>query len=193
MDFQPTISKESLQTLPVAAFPGEIRIVDRPDQIEAAVQFLRQQPIIGFDTETKPNFSRTVNHAVALVQLSTEDVCYLFRLNIIGMPVALIELLNDSKVLKIGLSLRDDFRALSPRAVISQHGFVELQSFVKRMGIEETGLTKLFAIIFGQRISKSKRLSNWEANPLTEAQQLYAATDAWACYKIYTHLIQYDS
>jgi ribonuclease D len=109
------------------------------------------------------------------------------------MPVALVDLLNDTKVLKIGLSLRDDFRALSQRAVISQHGFIDLQLFVKKMGIEETSLTKLFAIIFGQRISKNKRLSNWEANPLTEAQQLYAATDAWACYEIYTHLIQHDS
>jgi ribonuclease D len=193
MDFQPTISKELLQTLPVAAFPGDIRLVDRPDQIEPAVQFLKQQPIIGFDTETKPNFSRTANHTVALLQLATADVCYLFRLNMIGMPVALVDLLNDTKVLKIGLSLRDDFRALSQRAVISQHGFIDLQLFVKKMGIEETGLTKLFAIIFGQRISKNKRLSNWEANPLTEAQQLYAATDAWACYEIYTHLIQHDS
>lgn len=193
MDFQPTISKELLHALPIAAFPGEIRLVDRFDQVDAAIQYLRQQPVIGFDTETKPSFSTTVNHTVALVQLSTADVCYLFRLNLIGMPTALVHLLNDPNVLKIGLSLRDDFRALSPRAVISQHGFIDLQIFVKKMGIEETSLTKLFAIIFGQRISKSKRLSNWEANPLTDAQQLYAATDAWACYEIYTHLIQHYS
>lgn len=193
MDFQPTISKELLHALPIAAFPGEIRLVDRFDQVDAAIQYLGQQPVIGFDTETKPSFSTTVNHTVALVQLSTADVCYLFRLNLIGMPTALVHLLNDPNVLKIGLSLRDDFRALSPRAIISQHGFIDLQIFVKKMGIEETSLTKLFAIIFGQRISKSKRLSNWEANPLTDAQQLYAATDAWACYEIYTHLIQHYS
>ncbi|MBQ5627975.1 MAG: 3'-5' exonuclease domain-containing protein 2, partial [Bacteroidaceae bacterium] len=56
--------------------------------------------------------------------------------------------------------------------------------------IEEKSLQKIFAIIFAQRISKSQQLSNWENDVLTDKQKLYAATDAWACLKIYNELNQ---
>lgn len=190
MNYQPTISKEEIATLPLAAFQGNTLVIDRSEQIGGAIDYLRKQPLIGFDTETKPNFSRTSHNQVALLQLSTADVCYLFRLNMIGLPPALLHLLNDPNVLKIGLSLRDDFNALSKRAIIHKESFIDLQHFVENFGIEEKSLQKLYAIIFSKRISKNKRLSNWEAHPLTEAQQLYAATDAWACYQLYTHLTQ---
>ncbi|MBB3186827.1 3'-5' exonuclease [Microbacter margulisiae] len=190
MNFRPTISKEELSVLPVAAFQGKIITIDRNEQVDDAIEYLKSQSLIGFDTETKPNFSRHSHNHVALIQLSSQDICYLFRLNMIGMPTALIDLLNDTHVTKIGLSLRDDFIAIKKRATINKASFIDLQDFAKNYNIEETSLTKLFAIIFGQRISKNKRLSNWEAQPLNEAQQLYAATDAWACYKIYTYLTQ---
>jgi ribonuclease D len=190
MIYQPTISKEDIATLPLAAFQGKTIVVDRPEQVTEAIDYLQQQPLIGFDTETKPNFSRTSHNQVALLQVSSADVCYLFRLSLLGIPSALFDLLNNPNVLKIGLSLRDDFNALSKRATINKESFIDLQNIVEDYAIQEKSLVKLYAIIFGKRISKSKRLSNWEAQPLTEAQQLYAATDAWACYQIYTHLTQ---
>lgn len=190
MIYQPTISKEEIATLPLAAFQGKTIVVDRSEQINRAIDYLKRQPIVGFDTETKPNFSPNSNNQVALLQISSVDVCYLFRLNLLGMPEALVHFLNDSSILKIGLSLRDDFKALSRRAIINKESFIDLQNIVEDYDIHEKSLVKLYAIIFGKRISKNKRLSNWEAQPLTEAQQLYAATDAWACYEIYTHLTQ---
>jgi ribonuclease D len=190
MIYQPTISKEEIATLPLAAFQGKTIVIDRPEQVNEAIDYLQQQSLIGFDTETKPNFSRSSHNQVALLQVSSADVCYLFRLSLLGIPSALFDLLNNPNVLKIGLSLRDDFNALSKRATINKESFIDLQNIVEGFAIQEKSLVKLYAIIFGKRISKSKRLSNWEAQPLTEAQQLYAATDAWACYQIYTHLMQ---
>jgi ribonuclease D len=188
MIYQPTISKEEIATLPLVAFQGKTIVVDRPEQVNGAIDYLKRQPLVGFDTETKPNFSPNSHNQVALLQISSADVCYLFRLSMLGMPLPLFHLLNDSNVLKIGLSLRDDFNALSKRAIIKKESFIDLQNIVEDYEIHEKSLVKLYAIIFGKRISKNKRLSNWEAQPLTEAQQLYAATDAWACYEIYTHL-----
>jgi ribonuclease D len=190
MIYQPTISKEEIAILPLAAFQGKTIVIDRAEQVNEAINYLQQQSLIGFDTETKPNFSRTSHNQVALLQVSSADVCYLFRLSLLGIPSALFDLLNNPNVLKIGLSLRDDFNALSKRATINKESFIDLQNIVEDYAIQEKSLVKLYAIIFGKRISKSKRLSNWEAQPLTEAQQLYAATDAWACYQIYTHLKQ---
>lgn len=63
--------------------------------------------------------------------------------------------------------------------------FIELQKFVKEYNIEDQSLQKIYGIVIGKKISKGQRLSNWEADHLTENQQLYAATDAWSCIKIY--------
>ena len=65
---------------------------------------------------------------------------------------------------------------------------IELQEYVRAFGIQDKSLQKIYAILFGEKISKSQRLSNWEAETLTEPQKLYAATDAWACLNIYNKL-----
>ena len=124
------------------------------------------------------------------MQLSTNDTCFLFRLNLIGIPECLIRLLIASDITKIGLSLKDDFAAIRKRIQLEPKGFIELQSFVKKFGIEDNGLQRIYAILFGERISKGQRLSNWEADILTEAQQKYAALDAWACLQIYNKLVR---
>ena len=67
-------------------------------------------------------------------------------------------------------------------------GFIDLQQFVKEYAIRDLALSKIYGIIFDQRISKSQRLSNWEAPVLTEGQQIYASIDAWACLRIYNRL-----
>ena len=123
------------------------------------------------------------------MQISTEDTCFLFRLNHIGMPDCLQEFLK-SDTLKIGLSLKDDFQVIRRREDVhaEEGNWIELQDYVGRFGIEDRSLQKIFANLYGQKISKSQRLSNWEAETLTESQIRYAATDAWACVKIYTCL-----
>ena len=145
--------------------------------------------MIGMDTETRPAFKRGEMHKVALLQMATEDICFLFRLNQIGLPEALVELLSDQDVLKLGLSLHDDFTMLRRRnSQVKPAGYIDLQDYVKGMGIEDLSLQKLYANVFGRRISKSARLSNWEADVLTEAQKVYAATDAVTCIQLYKEL-----
>jgi ribonuclease D len=187
-----TISKEQMAELPIETFQGNIIVIDHTKGVRDACNFLSSQSAIGFDTETKPSFKRGQVHKVALMQLSTEEECFLFRLNCIGYPSELEALMSDRAVKKIGLSLRDDFAAIRKRSVRVPENFIDLQDFVDKFGIEDNSLQKIYAILFGKKISKNQRVSNWEAATLTPAQQSYAAIDAWACLRIYNHLIQKD-
>lgn len=186
--YKAKITKEEINALPVTGFEGEITVVDRPSQVGRAVEALRGHDLIGIDTETKPSFTKGQHHKVALVQLATEEHCFLFRLNKLGFPAALEELLADKNVKKVGLSLHDDMTALCRRRRFKPAGIIDLQSIARDYGIMELGLQKMYAIIFGEKMSKAQQLSNWENDALTPAQQRYAATDAWACLKIYRRL-----
>lgn len=183
-----SISKQQLAALPVAQYTGSIIVVDKPDMVDSAIARLRSCEIIGFDTETRPSFKKGLNYNVALMQLSSADECYLFRLNKIGLPDSLKALLEDKDITKVGLSIHDDFRNLHKTHEFEPQGFIELQEFVTQWNIIDKSLTKLYGIIFGKRLSKSQRLSNWEADQLAEGQQNYAALDALACVRIYNHL-----
>lgn len=182
------ISKEEIRELPIETFNGEIIVVDKVEDVEKAVDYLKQFKVIGFDTETKPVFRKNVTHKVALMQLSTLDKCFLFRLNLIKYPDELDDLICSRDVLKVGLSLRDDFAALRKRTDCPPLNFIDLQTFVKDYGIKDMSLQKIHAILFNKKIAKNQRLSNWEASTLRESQKMYAAIDAWACLKIYNHL-----
>lgn len=183
-----SISKQQLAALPAANFSGVITVVDDPDSVENAVARLRESDLIGFDTETRPSFKKGQTYHVSLLQLSSDTECFLFRLNKIGMPDPLKSLLEDANMQKIGLSIHDDFRNLHKKFEFNPDGFTDLQQFVTKWNISDKSLSKIFGILFGRRISKSQRLSNWEAEQLSEAQQNYAALDALACVKIFRHL-----
>lgn len=181
--------KTFIPNLPRFAFNGKIVVVQSESEAKKAVAALRKCPILGIDTETKPTFHKGVVHQVALLQVSSEDLCVLFRLNLIGMPECVTSLLSDANVLKIGLSLKDDLMMLRRREEKMQPaGFLELQDLAACMGIEDMSLQKLYANVFHMRISKSARLSNWEADVLTESQKVYAATDAYTCIQLYKEL-----
>lgn len=180
--------KALLASLPRVLFDGRIEVIVSERDAERAVKFLMKQPILGFDTETRPSFSRGKMNKVALLQVSTNDVCFLFRLNRIDIPQCLVRLLEDKKITKVGLSWHDDLRALNGRKSFRAGTFVELQDMAGQMGIVDISLQKLYANIFGQKISKGQRLTNWEADDLTEAQKKYAATDAWACIRLYEEM-----
>lgn len=160
------ISKEEIRELPIETFNGEIIVVDKVEDVEKAVDYLKQFKVIGFDTETKPVFRKNVTHKVALMQLSTLDKCFLFRLNLIKYPDELDDLICSRDVLKVGLSLRDDFAALRKRTDCPPLNFIDLQTFVKDYGIKDMSLQKIHAILFNKKIAKNQRLSNWEASTL---------------------------
>lgn len=188
-----TITKAEIATMPKVQFPGRVFVIYTETEANKAVEYLKSQSIVGVDTETRPSFKKGATHKVALLQISTTDTCFLFRLNQIGMPESLQEFLM-SDILKIGLSLKDDFTMLRRRKDVhaEEGNWIELQDYVSRFGIEDRSLQKIFANLFGQKISKSQRLSNWEAETLSESQIRYAATDAWACVEIYNCLEEMD-
>lgn len=190
--YQANITKETLNDLPLATYDGDIVIVDKQEKIEQAFAELNKATVVGIDTETKPSFKRGIRHKVALVQISTENKSFLFRLNKIGFPEALDTFLSDPKIKKIGLSLKDDFHSLRKQKTITPSNIVDIQTIAKEYGIQELSLQKIYAIVFGQKISKSQRLSNWENEILTPQQQKYAAMDAWATLTIYLQLQKTD-
>lgn len=184
------IEKSEISGMPTVVFEGRIITIDTVADTDKAVKALSNETFLGIDTETRPSFRKGVQHEVSLIQLSTADTCFLIRLNRVGIPDSLISLLENQEITKIGLSLHDDYQALCRRREFKAGGFFDLQKHVGEFGIEEKSLQKIFAIVFGKRISKSQQLTNWENDVLTDKQKLYAATDAWACLEIYNRLEQ---
>ena len=184
------ISKEELCTLSPSQFSGNIHVIERYGVAEVIAQRLRSCPILGFDTETRPSFTKGKANRVALVQLATLSDAYLFRLCKMDPPKNLLALLTDPKILKIGVAIKNDIALLKRLTKINPEGFVDLQDMVQEHDIKDIGLAKMAGIVLGVRISKSQQLSNWENKMLTPAQQRYAATDAWVCYLIYEKLIK---
>lgn len=183
------ISAEELKDYDLSWFRGKIVLVDDPDKFRQIIPKLENQKILGFDTETRPSFRKGRKNKVSLIQLSTGKLACLFRINKIGFPDELIRILNDPKVIKAGVAIHDDIRFLKNIRRFNPDGFIDLQKYVKEFGISSSGLKKLAAIVLGFRISKRQQVTDWEADKLTEAQQLYAATDAWVCYEIYRKLV----
>jgi ribonuclease D len=184
--------KSKIGNLPRVVFEGRIIVILREFDAEKAVDYLLSQPIIGIDTETRPSFKRGQLHSVALLQVSTHDTCFLFRLNQLGLSPSVVRLLEAPHVPKVGLSLRDDLLGLHKLGDFNAHNFIDLQDRVKEIGVEDMSLQKLYANFFGQRISKREQLTNWEADILNDKQKVYAATDAWACIMLYEELLRLE-
>lgn len=187
--FPTSISKDVINDLPLEFYPGSIVVVDSAASLQKAMSYLNLQHTVGIDTETKPVFTKGKKNKVALLQVSTDDVCFLFRLNLIGLPEEINAFFGNPSIKKIGLSLKDDFMMLRARNIeLTTEGFIDLQDFVTYFGIEDSSLQKIYALLFSKKISKSQRLSNWEAHELSTGQQNYAALDAYACLRIYNRL-----
>lgn len=182
------VEDEYVRSLPVMSFPGIINIIDHPADFEKIKHALRNVKLLGFDTETKPSFKKGRYHQVALLQLSTHDEAFLFRLNKVHLPEFIIDIFEDEEIIKVGVALKDDLNGLQKVVPFDPEGFIDLQQFVKQFGIEDNGLKKLVANVLGFRISKKSQTSNWEQDDLTHEQLEYAATDAWVCRQIYEAL-----
>ena len=180
--------KTEISELPQVSFPGRIITIISPGEADKAVDYLLSMNILGVDTETKPAFHRGEHHRVALLQVSTHDTCFLFRLNRIGITPSIKRLLEDKTVKKIGLSWHDDIHMLQDRENFVPGLFIDLQDLVPQLGIKDLSLQKLYANIFHEKISKRQRLSNWESPQLDDKQKQYAAIDAWTCILLYEEM-----
>jgi ribonuclease D len=181
-----SISKEEINELPLGQFEGEIYLIDQLKDLEEAVDFLEDQDIIGFDTETRPTFRKGQFNHVSLLQLSTAHQAFLFRLNSIGFPDILRNLLEKENLVKIGAAVHDDLKALRKLTdTFYPQSFFDLNDELKKVGFHNVGVRNLSGMVLKIRISKSEQVSNWEAGNLTEKQMRYAATDAWACLEIF--------
>ena len=183
-----SIPKNIISELPQVTFPSNIYVIDSMSKMSMAVNALRKERFVGFDSETRPAFFKGKTNQVALLQISSLDDCFLFRINKIGIPEKLKQFIEDESVKKIGLSLNNDFNAMGRFAEITPRGFIDIQDLAKQYCIADMSLQRIYAILFNKKISKSQRLSNWEAPTLTPAQQQYAAIDALACLEIYNYL-----
>ncbi len=186
--FNESVTDEELRKLPLLQFEGRVFLVDNIQKYRQAIAEMGRPMLMGFDTETKPSFKKGRRNKVSLLQLADGNRAWLFRLNMIGLPPELADILADKDIIKTGVAIHDDIKALRSLAQFEPGGFIDLQGIVAEHGIKQLGLKKLSAIILGYSISKSQQVSNWEAPALTEAQQVYAATDAWVCRRIYQAL-----
>ncbi|EFC69092.1 3'-5' exonuclease [Prevotella sp. oral taxon 317 str. F0108] len=182
--------KKSIAQLPTVTFPGKTVVVMSESEAEKAVDFLLSRDILGVDTETRPSFKKGETHMVSLLQVSTSDVCFLFRLNHIGITPAILRLLENKAVPMVGLSLHDDMLSLHKRVAFTPGFFIDLQDLVGELGIEDLSLQKLYANLFHQKISKRQRLTNWDSDVLNDKQKAYAALDAWACINLYKEILR---
>ena len=147
-----SIDKATINELPIESFVGNIHVIESVEEACKAVELLRQHKVLGIDTETRPSFRKGKTYKVSLVQISTYTDCYLFRINKIGLIDELRNLLTDSDLLKIGISLRDDFSVLHRVDSFEPRNFLDLQSIVGKYGIDDMSLQKIYAIIFGKKI-----------------------------------------
>lgn len=185
--------KKLISKLPCVVFEGTTIVVVSAQEAKKAVDFLLKQQVLGLDTETRPSFRKGKQNIVSLLQVATKNICFLFRLNLIGLSPDVKRLLEDTTVPKVGLSLHDDVLSLHKRGDFTPGSFIDLQDHMKELGIDDKSLQKLYANIFGQKISKAQQLSNWEADVLNDKQKSYAATDAWACVMLYEEYLRLQS
>lgn len=182
------IDKAEVAEMEVVTFPGRIIVIQTEQEAEKAVDYLLRFPKVGIDTETRPSFKRGAMNKVALLQVSTYDTCFLFRLNMIGMCPPVVRLLSHPTLVKVGLSLKDDIHMLHQLGEFPGNNFIDLQNIVGQVGIRDMSLQKIYANLFGKKVSKRQRLTNWEADVLDDRQKEYAAIDAWVCLKIYDRI-----
>ena len=188
-DYTIGISKEQLAELPRVEYHGQAVVIDNIPDMKKAVNTLKKYSILGFDTESKPTFRKGATIHVSLIQIAADDICFLFRIRKLKDISLLKDIIESEDILKIGLSLHDDFNMLAHDYKLEPKGFVDLQKLVPKYKFANISLQKIYAILFNERIPKNQQLSNWDAENLSNAQMSYAAIDAWTCIQIYRKLV----
>jgi ribonuclease D len=187
------LSKEEINTLPIRRYAGAIHIISTRRDLAKALQALRGERVLGFDTETKPTFRRGPMRPPALLQLATSEAAYLFQLKRIELPAGLRSILADPDIVKAGVAVHDDIRDLQRVSPFTSAGFVDLSQVARGLGVIQSGLRSMAARFLGFRVSKKAQCSNWEAKELSPSQIVYAATDAWVSRELHLHFTNLSS
>jgi ribonuclease D len=190
--FLSNISKEDINRLDLVHYAGKIQLVEDEKHFDSVFDQIHQHSFVGFDTETKPSFQKGEKNYVSLVQIAIPDHVYLLRIHKTGLKNELLSFLENENILKVGVAIRNDARELQQINHFKPAGFLELPDVTTKIGIEAKGLRSLAAIILKGRISKEAKITNWEAERLSDKQLTYAATDAWVCMQMYQRLIELE-
>ena len=180
-----TISREDLANLPIRRYEGEVCVVAEPHDVARALADIRQETVVGLDTETRPAFRKGEVHLPCLVQVATARTVYLFQLRRVDASHAIAEMLGEPHILKVGVALADDLRSLKKVFPFTEKSVLDLGIVARRAGFGQTGVRNLAGIFLGIRIPKGAKTTNWAVTHLTQQQIVYAATDAWVCRELY--------
>jgi ribonuclease D len=180
-----SISREDMAKLPIRRYAGKLCVVATPQDLAHALADLRAEAVVGLDTETRPTFRKGEVHLPCLVQAATAHAVYLFPLRHPDAFPVLAELLSEPRIVKAGVGLAQDLRALRQVFAFVEKNLLDLGSVARARGLEQSGVRNLAGMFLGFRIPKGGSTSNWAAPQLTAAQLTYAATDAWACRELF--------
>jgi ribonuclease D len=184
-DIARSISREDMAKLSIRRYEGRVCLVATPQDLEEAQADLRQENVVGFDTETRPAFKKGESHLPCLVQAATARAVYLFQLRRVEVIPLLAELLSEARIVKAGVGLADDLRTLKLVFPFAEKNMLDLGAVARSSGLGQSGVRNLAGILLGFRIPKGTKTSNWAAQQLSAAQITYAATDAWACRELF--------
>ncbi|MGE5344296.1 MAG: 3'-5' exonuclease [Candidatus Omnitrophota bacterium] len=183
------LSNEYINSLPIIKFDGEVIVVSEERHAEEVIRELLMESFVGFDTESKPSFTKGTIYPVSLIQLATRYRAYLFQLKKTGFPDVLIRFLEDENIKKIGVGISNDLAKLQEQKPFNAGGFIDLSKLAAAKGIIQVGIRGLTARYMGGRLTKGAQKTNWAQSVLTPKQQIYAASDAWVCLSIYPLLL----
>jgi len=184
------ITREEMSELPVRRYEGPVHLLTAPSELEGALQDLRHENVIGFDTETRPAFRRGESYLPSLVQFATAQAVYLVQVQQGDYSDSMREVFSSETVVKAGVSVKDDLSNLKNLFEFDENAVVDLGKIAKRHGLKQTGVRNLAGIFLGVRIPKGAKTTNWAARRLTPQQITYAATDAWVCRELYLRFKQ---
>jgi ribonuclease D len=179
------VSREEINALPIRRYEGEVRVIAHAHELAPALADIRQETLVGFDTETRPAFRPGESYPPSLAQVATARAVYLFQVQRREVAAAVAEMLGEARIAKAGVGMADDLKALKKVIAFAEKSIVDLGTVASRAGLGQTGVRNLAGLFLGFRIPKGTKTSNWSRPRLSEQQIAYAATDAWACRELY--------
>jgi ribonuclease D len=184
-DLRRRVTRAEINDLPIRRYEGVVQVIARSDEIASALDNILGESVVGFDTETRPSFRVGESHPPALAQVATERAVYLFQVRQRDIAAAVARILGEAHIVKAGIGLADDLKALKKVVEFAEKSIVDLGAVAKRHGLEQSGVRNLVGLFLGFRIPKGTKTSNWSRPQLSAQQITYAATDAWACRELY--------